>query len=114
MLAALEQAFADWPEVRWTRPAGGLYIWLTFPPDVDTGPNGPLMRAALKEGVLYVPGEYGHVDEVGTVPKSEARLTFGVAAPGELAEGVRRLRRAAGEVAGRDLRREGRAAVAVR
>ena len=37
MLRALETEFADWPEVRWTKPAGGLYVWLTFPPHVNAG-----------------------------------------------------------------------------
>ena len=66
MLRALEAEFADWPEVKWTKPAGGLYVWLTFPPHVDAGPSGPLVPRALDAGVLYVPGEFGHVpDEFG-------------------------------------------------
>jgi 2-aminoadipate transaminase len=101
LVAALEQEFADWPEVTWTRPAGGLYVWLAFPPEVDTGPDSPLMKAALAHGVLFVPGEFGHVNEEGPVPTCEMRLCYGVAAPQELAEGVHRLRRAADEVAGR-------------
>ncbi len=95
MLRALEAEFADWPEVRWTRPAGGLYVWLTFPPHVDAGPDGPLVPRALDAGVLYVPGEFGHVaDEFGALPRNEARLSFGVADEGQIAEGVRRLRKA--------------------
>jgi 2-aminoadipate transaminase len=95
MLRALDAEFADWPAVTWTRPGGGLYVWLTFPPHVDTGAGGPLADRALAEGVLYVPGEYGHVpDERGNLPRNEARLSFGVADPGTIAEGVRRLRRA--------------------
>ena len=95
MLRALESEFADWPAVRWTRPAGGLYVWLTFPPHVETGAGGPLVQRALDAGVLYVPGEYGHVpDEFGNLPRTGARLSFGVADPATIAEGVRRLRRA--------------------
>jgi 2-aminoadipate transaminase len=100
LLAALGREFADWPEVRWTQPAGGLYVWLTFPETIDTGPSGPLMQAALRRGVLFVPGEFGHVSEEGPVPACEARLSFGVAAPDDLAEGVRRLRLAVGDAAG--------------
>ena len=49
----------------------------------------------MDAGVLYVPGEFGHVpDEYGNLPRNEARLSFGVAAPDQLREGVRRLRRA--------------------
>ena len=93
MLKALESEFADWPEVRWTKPAGGLYVWLTFPPHVSTGKGGQLMPRALANGVLYIPGELGHVpDEFGDVPTNEVRLSFGVADEAKIAEGVRRLR----------------------
>lgn len=95
MLQSLAQEFADFPGARWTVPAGGLYVWLTLPPHVDTGPRGSLVPAALEAGVLYVPGEFGHVPDVeGRIPRNEARLSFGVAEPEQIAEGVRRLRRA--------------------
>lgn len=93
MIAALEHEFRDWPEVKWTKPAGGLYVWLTLPPYVNTGRDGPLMERAIRSGVLYVPGEYGHVpDEFGNVPQHEIRLSFGVAEPDQIREGIRRLR----------------------
>ncbi len=95
MLAALDEEFADFPGVTWTVPFGGLYVWLTFPANVDTGPGGPLVPAALANGVLYVPGSFGHVpDEAGRVPRNEVRLSFGVAVPEQITEGVRRLRAA--------------------
>ncbi len=95
LLAALAEEFADFPGVKWTKAAGGLYSWLTFPPHIDTGNGGELMDRAVAAGVLYVPGEYGHVpDEYGHVPRNEARLSFGVADPAQLREGVRRLRTA--------------------
>jgi 2-aminoadipate transaminase len=101
LLATLEREFGDWPEVSWTHPAGGLYVWLTLPASLDTGPEGPLMQAALQHGVLFVPGVFGHVNEEGSVPTCEARLSYGVATAEQLAEGVHRLRLAVGEVAGR-------------
>lgn len=95
MLGALAEEFADWPEVHWTRPAGGLYVWATFPPHLDVGRSGPLVERALEAGVLYVPGEYGHVpDEFGHTPRNEMRLSFGVADPNRVVEGIRRLRKA--------------------
>lgn len=98
MLAALDTYFADVPCARWTVPAGGFYVWLTLD-GVDTGPDGPLVRAALDAGVMYVPGQYGHVpDESGRVPKSECRLCYGVATPEQVTEGIRRLRLAAGAI----------------
>ena len=99
MLAALTEEFADSPEVTWTIPAGGLYVWATFPEPIRTGPDTPFMRRCLEEGVLYVPGEFGHVpDEYGRIPANEARLSFGVSSPAQIAEGVRRMRRAYEEV----------------
>ena len=92
MLAALRDEFADRPEVTWTIPAGGLYVWATFP-GVATGPDGTFVKCCLEEGVLYVPGEFGHVpDEFGAMPRNECRLSFGVASPGQVAEGIHRMR----------------------
>ncbi len=95
LLDALAAEFRDDPRISWTRPAGGLYVWATFPPGMEAGPSSRLLRAALDEGVLYVPGEYGYVaDDGAPLPRHEARLSFGVATPEQLREGVRRLRRA--------------------
>jgi 2-aminoadipate transaminase len=96
VLTALTDEFREWPEVRWTRPAGGLYVWLTFPQSINTGSDSPLMKACLKEGVLYIPGEFCHVrPENAELPAHEARLCYGVVAPEQIREGVRRLGRAA-------------------
>jgi 2-aminoadipate transaminase len=95
MLSALEAEFGDLPGASWTRPKGGMFVWLTLPPEIATSPDSPFLKAALKEGVLYIPGEFGHVAETGDVPTSEARLSFGDANVDQIREGVRRLRRAA-------------------
>lgn len=100
MLASLEKEFADFPVASWTVPAGGFYVWLTLD-GIDTGPSGPLVAAALDAGVLYVPGECGHVaDANGFVPNNEIRLCFGVATPEQVTEGIRRLRKAVAAVSG--------------
>src|SRR5215218_9199472 len=95
MLSALDAEFGDLPGATWTRPKGGMFVWLTLPPEYVTSPDSPFLKAALKEGVLYIPGEFGHVAETGDVPRSEARLSFGDAGVDQIREGVRRLRRAA-------------------
>jgi 2-aminoadipate transaminase len=95
MVNALKSEFADWPAVRWTLPQGGLYVWLTFPPHIATGKGSELVERAVAAGVLYIPGELGHVpDEFGNVPRNEVRLSFGVAEPDQITEGIRRLRNA--------------------
>src|SRR5262249_7392014 len=84
------------PGVSWTHPTGGLYVWLTFPPYIDTGPNGSLMHAALREGVLYVPGQFCYVNGTNApVPTNEARLCFGAVPLEQIGEAIRRLARAA-------------------
>jgi 2-aminoadipate transaminase len=95
MLESLEREFGDWPGATWTRPKGGMFVWFTLPEDVPTSPGSAFLKAALKEGVLYIPGEFGHVSQGGQVPRSEARLSFGDATADQVREGVRRLRRAA-------------------
>lgn len=95
MLHALEREFADWPEVTWTVPAGGLFLWVRFPADFDAGPNGALTEAAVAAGVLCVPGEFAHVpDETGFVPRNELRLCYGVVEPSQIPEAIARLRTA--------------------
>jgi 2-aminoadipate transaminase len=97
LLTALDAEFglARQVGVRWTHPEGGLYVWLMFPPEMRTGPDSPLMRAALREGVLYVPGRFCYVG--GNVPDHEARLSFGVVPREQIREAVRRLARAGHE-----------------
>lgn len=96
VLEALEREFADWPEVQWTDPAGGFYVWLTLPPHLNAGPRGELAKRAVEHGVIYVPGEFAHVaDEFSGSPRNnEIRLCFGVATAEQIAEGIRRLRAA--------------------
>lgn len=50
-------------EVSWTRPEGGLFVWMTVPEGLDTGFDGPLFSRCVREGVLYVPGEFAFAAE---------------------------------------------------
>ena len=77
--------------VSWTRPEGGLYVWMTLPEGVDTGFDGPLFPRCLSEGVIYVPGEFAFAPEPTPPPRNHLRLSFGVPDEATLAEGARRL-----------------------
>ncbi len=91
VLAALEEEMGSFgPEISWTHPQGGLYVWLTLPEAIDTGRDGRFFQKCLEEGVLYVPGSYAFTDEPGS-PCSCIRLSYGVAAAPALREGIRRM-----------------------
>ncbi|QEH33705.1 2-aminoadipate transaminase [Aquisphaera giovannonii] len=91
-LEALGEALSGYGDrVRWTRPRGGLFVWMTLPEGVDSGFEGAFFANCLKHGVLYVPGEYAFAPEPGPVPRNHLRLTFGVPSEAELVEGTRRL-----------------------
>lgn len=97
MLAALEEHLGDLApgRTRWTRPSGGLYIFLTLPEDMDTGRDGALFARAIEQGVLYVPGEYCYgPDPWRDLPRNTIRLSFGVAGIDDIRLGVERLARA--------------------
>ncbi len=106
MIEALETEFGDWPGAHWTHPCGGMFIWLTMPEDVNLGPSGPVLDVAIREGVLYIPGEFGHVCEDGPKPTNEARLSFGDATLDQIQAGVRRLRLAVDQAIGKEPQRE--------
>ena len=94
LLAALDEHFGSLEQegcVSWTRPEGGLYVWLTLPEGMDTGREGPLFARCLEEGVLYVPGEFAFPEVPGPVPTNHMRLCYAATAEAELSEGVRRL-----------------------
>ncbi|MBT3278041.1 MAG: PLP-dependent aminotransferase family protein [Phycisphaerales bacterium] len=103
MLDALDAELGEFrpDETTWTRPDGGMYVWLTLPEDIDTGPDSVLCAAALKHGMIYVPGEFCFPNDPGRVkPKSKIRLTFGLASKEQIREGIRRLAVAIKEVNG--------------
>ncbi len=95
MLDALDEHFGPLGiDVSWTRPRGGLYVWLSLPEEIDTGRDSPFFARCLEEGVLYVPGEYAFPDSPTPALRNCARLSYGVEGEGRLREGIRRLARA--------------------
>jgi 2-aminoadipate transaminase len=91
LIDALTREFAHVPGIHWTRPCGGLYVWMTFPPHLETGPDSPLMKASLDAGVLYVPGQFCYAGLPAHVPLNQARLSFGPVPMEQIGEAVRRL-----------------------
>ncbi|MCX7719419.1 MAG: PLP-dependent aminotransferase family protein, partial [Candidatus Sumerlaeaceae bacterium] len=84
---------SDFPaEVRYIEPRGGLYVWVTLPEGVATGPDSPLCAEAMRRKVLYVPGSYCYAQEPGiTKPDNQLRLCYGFIDEEPMVEGMRRL-----------------------
>ena len=83
MFDALAEFFP--PQAEWTRPAGGLFLWVTLPEFIDTT---DLLARALRENVAFVPGEAAYLDGRG---RSSMRLNFSGSDEDTIREGVRRI-----------------------
>ena len=92
MLLAMDRLMPRDQGITWTRPLGGLYVWVTLPRWIDTSRYGPMFDACLKAGVLYVPGDYCSQPEAdGLVPRHQLRLSFGQVAEEQIVPGIERL-----------------------
>jgi 2-aminoadipate transaminase len=92
MLDALEKNISASAGISWTRPAGGLYTWVTLPEGMDTSRGSAMFEKCVENGVLYVPGDYCfQADENGFVPRNHLRLSFGQVAPEQIGAGIERL-----------------------
>jgi 2-aminoadipate transaminase len=92
MLAAADEFFAEIVGVEWERPAGGLYVWMTLPAEIQTGFDSPLFRYATQEAkVIYVPGELCYPASWSDRPRRQMRLSFGVESPDKIRNGMQRL-----------------------
>jgi 2-aminoadipate transaminase len=86
MLAALGENFGS--AATWSRPEGGLYVWLRMPEGVDLA---SVREKALEAGVGYQAGNLYAPD--GVSGKNYARLCFGYNTPEEIHEGIALLAR---------------------
>jgi 2-aminoadipate transaminase len=78
--------------VEWWEPEGGLYFWARLPRNVPTGVKSRVFLAALKNDVLYVPGEICYADDPARrKPNHEMRISFGSASEEDIREGIKRL-----------------------
>ncbi|WP_171236177.1 PLP-dependent aminotransferase family protein [Ruegeria sp. HKCCA6837] len=84
MLDALEQHMPD--GVEWTRPEGGMFIWVTLPAGVSG--SELLARALDTVKVAFVPGQAFFPDGSGA---NTIRLSFSNSDEAAIREGIRRL-----------------------
>ena len=83
MLDALEEHMPE--GVSWTKPDGGLFLWLTIPECLDCN---DLFKDSIKENVAFVPGSVFHAEGGGF---NTMRLNFSNAKPEKINEGLARL-----------------------
>jgi len=83
---AMLQALDDYlPDLSWTNPNGGFYVWLTLPANLD---SKSMLPRAVKELVAYTPGTAFYADGNG---RNKMRLAFCYPKPDFIREGIRRL-----------------------
>src|SRR6202140_434884 len=81
MLQALQEFFP--PEVTWTHPQGGLFLWVTLPDGLDMK---AVFQADMAEDVAFVPGDSFYADN-GHEGGRHMRLTFSYCQPAHIREG---------------------------
>jgi 2-aminoadipate transaminase len=85
MVRMVEESFP--PEVRCTRPEGGMFLWMTLPDGMSAL---DLFERAIQEKVAFVPGQAFFTDGGGA---NTLRLNFSNADEERIQEGMRRLSR---------------------
>ena len=86
MLNALDEHFSG-TGATWTRPQGGLYLWLTLPEGADAVAARDTILA--RDDVGYLPGPGFAPD--GVSGRNCLRLCFGYNTPDEIKEGIGKL-----------------------
>jgi len=82
MLDALNEYL---PDLSWTNPTGGFYVWVTLPEQLD---SKAMLPRAVKELVAYTPGTAFYADGNG---RQSMRLAFCYPTPDNIRTGIRRL-----------------------
>ena len=85
MMAALEKHLPKHPEVKWTKPEGGMFLWVTLPSTIDTD---ILFKKAVEKKVAFIAGSGFYFDD----PQRNAlRINFSFPSPEQIEEGMKRL-----------------------
>jgi 2-aminoadipate transaminase len=83
MLEMMDEMFP--PEVRWTRPQGGMFLWGILPEGMDAA---EVLRIAVDRKVAFVPGAAFHPNGGG---ENTMRINFSYSRPEVIREGITRL-----------------------
>jgi 2-aminoadipate transaminase len=85
MLAALESNLSGIDGLTWSKPDGGMFLWLTLPGYMDAL---EMIRDAIEEKVAYVIGSGFYADGSG---RNEMRLNFSYPTEVQIVQGIERL-----------------------
>lgn len=85
MLSAMQEHFPH--AVKWTKPAGGLFLWGILPEGVNAR---PVLEKAIQEKVAFVPGTAFYPYGKG---ENTMRLNFSNMPPAKIHDGIARLGR---------------------
>jgi 2-aminoadipate transaminase len=83
MLEMMSEMFP--PEMRWTHPHGGMFLWGIMPEGID---GAEVLKSALERKVAFVPGAAFHANGGGA---NTMRLNFSYSTPDTIREGITRL-----------------------
>jgi 2-aminoadipate transaminase len=84
-LETMDRCFPSEMGVTWTRPRGGLFLWVTLPCEIDTH---ELFYDAIEFKVAFVPGDVFYGENPA---KNHMRINFSFASKEQLATAVERL-----------------------
>ncbi len=88
MMDALDKYMPKRWEIKWTKPEGGLFLWLSLPKFMNT--DELIYKAVEQEKVAFVVGSAFYFDE----PEHNAmRINFSYSSPEKIEEGIKRLAR---------------------
>jgi 2-aminoadipate transaminase len=90
MVRTIEEMFP--PEVTFTRPEGGMFLWATLPEEMSAM---ELFNRAIRDQVAFVPGDPFYTDGGG---KNSMRLNFSNSDEETIVEGITRLSRLIGSM----------------
>lgn len=85
MLEQLEKHMPKHPGLHWTKPEGGLFLWLSLPSFIDAD---EMFHKAIAKNVAYVVGSAFYFD---APEHNSMRLNFSFSSARETEEGIKRL-----------------------
>ena len=85
MVTALEKNLPKHPEISWTKPEGGLFLWVSMPKSIDAD---KLFHKAIEKNVAFIASSGFYFDD----PVHNAmRINFSYPTPEQIEEGTKRL-----------------------